>query len=425
MKTTPIDNIKIWIAYFLLPIFIFVFSTIVAFAENATQKSPSESSENGADHYITSMEKMIGEYQKIVENGGWPHFKTGKAIKIGAKDTRIPIIRQILAVTNDYQNTETQYSEILDKELAEAVKIFQARHGLDTDGAIGAKTQAALAVSAEARLAQLHATLERMHEMPDLGERYVLVNVPGFYLKAVDKNTIALTSRIIVGTPKNATPLFHRPITDVSFNPQWHVPDRIARDEFISKIRSTPDYLEKGNYIVKNRDGGIVNASEVDWENESGHNYKFVQRSGDGNALGKVKFNLPNTNNIYLHSTGSPKLFAKSERALSHGCIRVEMAKELAYFVMSGLNGWNDERISKLYDSSTSRIMKVIPVPVYLAYWTSWVDESTGKVHFQNDIYGRDKKRVNEIIAALETPANNLAEGNTTAKEDETKIAMK
>ncbi len=402
LNQTSIETIKIWMAYFLLPIFILVFSSVVAFAENTTQDSV-----NTSNQYTILMEKTVDDYKKIVENGGWPSFKIGKSIKIDAgKDDRIPVIRQILSIMGDYTNTQEQSpenSEILDEELIEAIKHFQVRHGLEADGAIGSKTQAALLIPAEIRLAQLEATLERMRKMPDLGEHYVLVNVPAFYLKAVDNNNTIFTSRIIVGTPKNSTPLFYQPITEVSFNPQWHVPDRIAREEFIEKIRSTPNYLEEGNYMVKDRNGNIVDGNDIDWENETGNNYKFIQRSGEKNALGKIKFNLPNTNSIYLHSTGSPKLFAKTERALSHGCIRVEKARDLAYFVMSGLDGWNEERIDKFYDSSNSRIIRITPVPVYLVYWTSWVDETTKQPHFQNDIYGREKERISEILAEIKT----------------------
>lgn len=401
-----ISAIKTWIQSFLLPIFIFIFSSTITFAENLQPEAINESGSSSSNQYINSLETAISDYKKISENGGWPSLPNGKPIKMYAKDTRIPVVRQILSVMGDYHLEEEVDSETLDETLAESVKKFQARHGLEVDGALGVKTQAALSVPVEFRLAQMQATLERMHEMPNLGERYVLVNIPGFYLKAVDKNTTTINSRIIVGAPKNATPLFHREITDVSFNPAWHVPERIARNEFMGKLRDNPNYFVKGNYSITDNNGDAINVAEIDWENQPKSHYKFVQRAGNGNALGKVKFNLPDTDSIYLHSTGSPKLFNKSERALSHGCIRVEMARELAYFVMSGMTGWDEERITKLYDSNKSRILPVEPVQVYLAYWTSWVDETTKQPHFNADIYGRDKKRVSEILAEIKNPAD-------------------
>lgn len=386
-----ISAIKTWIQSFLLPIFIFIFSSTLTFAENSQSEAINESDSSSSNRYINSLETVISDYKKIAENGGWPSLPNGKPIKMHAKDTRIPVVRQILSVMGDYHLEYTVDSETLDEALVEAIKKFQIRHGLEADGAIGKKTQAALAVPVQFRIAQMQANLERMREMPDFGERYILVNIAGYYLQAVDKNTTAITSRIIVGTPKNATPLFHSEITDVSFNPQWHVPERIARDELMEKLREDPEYFIKGDYMIKDHNGETVNATEIDWENHSGKSYRFVQRAGDKNALGKVKFSLPDTNSIYLHSTGSPKLFNKPERALSHGCIRVEMARDLVYFVMENRNGWNEERISKLYDSSTSRIISVEPVPVYTVYWTSWVDETTKRPYFYVDIYGRDK----------------------------------
>ncbi len=399
---------KWWIQYFFLPMAVFIISNTAVLAENLPPETRSELTSN---QQISALEKAISDYKQLSANGGWDKFTIGKTIKIGAKDTRIPTIRHILSVMGDYRD-EGAGSDVLDDSLAQAVKHFQARHGLDQDGAIGAKTQAALAIPIETRIAQMETTLARMREMPDLGERYILVNVAGYYLQAVENNKTALTSRIIVGNPRNATPLFARPITDVSFNPQWHVPERIARTEFASKLRKDPSYLSKGNYIVTNHDGEQVDAASIDWENQSGMPYRFTQRAGSTNALGKLKFNLPDTDNIYLHSTGGPKLFAKAERALSHGCIRVEKILELAYFVMNGMAEWNETRITKAYEGSSSKIVAVKPVQVYLAYWTSWVDEDSKQPNFYPDIYGKDKKRVAELLQ------------NNGDKKDEIKLAM-
>jgi murein L,D-transpeptidase YcbB/YkuD len=421
-----IYTIKRRIQSFLLPAFILTLfaSTAITFASNfpSMRDKTAPDNETVADiskkenSYAEKMEIAINDYKKISENGGWPAFESGKTIKPGEKDDRVPAVRAILAIMGDYKasgkSDEKTDGKLFDEALVEAVKKFQVRHGLEADGALGKKTQGALSIPVDLRIAQMQASLERMRAMPELGNRYVLVNIPGYYLKAVDDNNTVINSRIIVGTPQNATPLFNRPITAVSFNPAWHVPPKIARNEFIGKIRENPDYLYEGNYIIKNRHGEIVDADEIDWEKESGHGYKFIQLAGEKNALGKVKFNLPDTDNIYLHSTGSPKLFAKSERALSHGCIRVEMARELAHFVMEGMNGWDEERISELYDSDKTKTIKVTPVDVYITYWTSWVDEDSKRPHFSADIYSRDKKRVAEIWDEL------------SKAKDETNIAM-
>ena len=389
---TFLAAIKNWVRYFVLPITVFIISNVSAFAEDLPPVSAPVPSQ------IISLNSALDDYKQLAVNGGWEKFSVGKAIKIGASDARIPTARQILATMGDYTGEQDLSSNVLDKNLSEAVKHFQERHGLEQDGAIGKKTQLALAVPVEARIAQMETSLEQMREMPDLGNRYILVNVAGFYLKAVADNKTALTSRIIVGKPVHATPLFSRAITDVSFNPQWHVPESIVKNEFMGKLRKNPEFFNKGNFTITDPDGEKVDASNIDWENHGGSNFRFTQRSGSSNALGKLKFNLPDTDNIYLHSTGSPKLFAKAERALSHGCIRVEKILELAYFVMNGMVDWNESKIAKMYEGNTSKIVSVKPVQVYLAYWTSWVDEDSKQPNFYPDVYGHDKKRMAQLL---------------------------
>jgi murein L,D-transpeptidase YcbB/YkuD len=338
--------------------------------------------------YAVPLEVALHDYEQLAVKGGWEKFPVGKSIKIGMKDVRIPIVRQILSIMGDYQEKINLSNENLDDALGEAIKKFQIRHGLEPDGAIGKKTQAALAIPVESRIAQIKETLAHLYEIPDLGERYILVNVAGFFLKAVEKNQTIITSKIIVGNSQNHTPLFQSEIVEVIFNPEWHVPARIAREEVIKKQRENPNYLKKSNFMVKTKNGKIININDVDWDNTDGSVYKLVQRAGDGNALGKIKFNVPNVYGVYLHSTSTPKLFAKAQRDFSHGCMRVEMARELAYFVMNGVDGWDKAKIDKFYDGTASKFVEVPHVPVYVTYLTSWVDEDSKQLHFQDDVYG-------------------------------------
>lgn len=370
----------------------FLYFSIFLSIINSTLASELEIASKTNATYIAALENAIIDYKVLAANGGWKNIKIGKSIKLNMHDERIPTIRETLTIMGDYKPTESNDSDKLDEALLEAVKHFQTRHGLEPDGAIGKKTQIALSIPAESRIEQMQRTIKKMEEMPDLGDRYILVNVAGYYLKAIDKNALTLNSRVIVGNIKNKTPLFHSEITDISFNPQWHVPQRIAREEIIKKQRQNTDYLSKGNYAVTNQDGETVDIENVNWNSSEANNYHYTQRSGEKNALGKVKFNLPDTDSIYLHSTGSPKLFTKAERALSHGCIRVAHARELIDFVLAGQEGWSAEKIAKSFDSSTTKTAKVAnPVPVHLVYWTSWVDDDSKQPYFFPDIYGKDK----------------------------------
>lgn len=370
-------------------------------------KSPPHSTNNStlsptADKYYAPLESALHDYEKLAASGGWPKWQAGKSIKIGMSDKRIGTLKQILKIMGDYQGSidDSDKPQVLDNDLSEAVKRFQNRHGLEPDGAVGKQTQAALAVSVDERITQIKTTLARLRDMPDLGNRYILVNVAGFFLKAVSDGKTEITSRIIAGNRQNHTPLFRSEIINVVFNPKWYVPARIAREEIVVKQRENGNYLKKGNFIVKTQNGKDLNIDDVNWESDESESYRFIQRSGDGNALGRIKFNLPNKYGVYLHYTSTPRLFSKAERAFSHGCMRVERAHELAYFVFNGYDGWDKEKIDKAYASTTTRYVDVPPVPVLVTYLTSWVDEDDKTVNFRNDIYGIDRKTTNEIEAS-------------------------
>ncbi|MEZ5691776.1 MAG: L,D-transpeptidase family protein [Rickettsiales bacterium] len=378
--------------------------------EQSVEKIADEKSENDSVvyvKYIEPLQEVRNKYEKIKADGGWASFKLGKTIKPQMSDSRIPTIRSILSVMGDYkkeeskedEETDTEQSEdVFDKRLVEAVKEFQKRHGLEIDGMIGKNTQAAMLVPVEFRIAQIEATLKRMQEMKELGGRYILVNIAGYYLSAVEDGEDIIKSKVIVGDVKNNTPIFNNKINHVSFNPPWYVPKSIASEEIMAKIKENPDFLTDGNYVVTDVYGDVIENQDIDAEVESGDYYRFKQLPGKGNTLGKVKFNVPNNHNIYLHSTKYPQLFNKTNRALSHGCIRVEKPKELTHFIMKGRSGWDSSRIDKTYDSDESKIVMIKEVPVHAVYWTAWVDEKSGKPYFYPDIYELEKDNINRIV---------------------------
>jgi murein L,D-transpeptidase YcbB/YkuD len=201
----------------------------------------------------------------------------------------------------------------------------------------------------------------------------------------VENGKVSLMMRVIIGNRQNHTPLFDNVVTDVIFNPPWSVPARIARNEMIPKLRDNPEYFINAGFVVT-QDGVQVDPTEVD--PDSG-DFSFRQRPGTGNALGKIKFNIPDSDDIYLHSTSSPKLFAQEDRALSHGCIRLEKPRDLAHFVLGSEAGWTNEKIDVAYDSNSEKRVHVQDVPVHLVYWTAMVDEN-GVAHFYGDVYRKN-----------------------------------
>jgi murein L,D-transpeptidase YcbB/YkuD len=203
--------------------------------------------------------------------------------------------------------------------------------------------------------------------------------------------------RVIIGNRKNHTPLFDSNVTHVIFNPQWHVPEKIAKNELIPKLLKDPNYFINAGFVVT-KDGEVVDPLHM--TADEGGDFSFRQLAGDDNALGKVKFDLPDTDNIYLHSTPSPRLFAKDDRALSHGCIRVQSPRELTHFVLRNEAKWDANRIDKTYDNDKEHSVKVDEsIPVHLVYWTAFVDAS-GIVHFYNDVYAKDPAEMGKSAAA-------------------------
>ena len=337
-----------------------------------------------------ALQNALIDYQVLEANGGWPQLKgTDKKIAPESKDARISTIREILSKTGDY--TGYDQSDIYDVDLQVAVRLFQLRHGLTADGVIGKSTLEALAVPVEKRIAQIKGTLARMAEFDaPTSSRYILVNLPEYRLRGYANGTEAITMKVIVGAPKTRTPTFNNEISYVSFNPHWGVPDKIARNELLPKIRSNPEYAASHNYVIYNMSSEgreEVSAGEL----TAGGHYQIRQRPGKGNALGKIKFGMVGTDDIYLHDTASPNLFAKDDRALSHGCVRVERPRDLAHYVLGSMANFSGDKIDTLYDSDTSKTVKADALPVRLVYWTARVDQSTGKVHFSKDIYNQDK----------------------------------
>jgi len=317
-------------------------------------------------------------------------------------------LRQILIAQGDLPQAGYPPG-MYDAATVEGVKRFQARHGIEPDGVIGKPTQEALNVSAAGCVQQIAMTLERMRWMGhDMGSRYVLVNVPAYRLKAVAGNQ-QLVMDVIVGKPATKTPMFSKEITNVVFNPTWSVPPKIALKEMLPKIRKNPNYLAHAGFSIIGQDGEAISAGAIDWDNvdQGNFNYTLRQDAGDGNALGKVKFTIPDSDNIYLHDTSNHKLFARTERSLSHGCIRLSNPKAMTEFVLNN-EGWSENKIESAYASSSSRTVSITPLPVHLVYWTTWVDDA-GQTHFGRDIYGMNQRLLIAMSGAVQPETIKLA----------------
>ncbi|MEA2463975.1 MAG: L,D-transpeptidase YcbB [Acidobacteriota bacterium] len=278
--------------------------------------------------------------------------------------------------------------------LVDAVKHFQARHGLDADGVIGRTTFAQLATPASKRVEQIEFALERWRWMPSqFAGPAILVNIPEFKLTARDGKE-ELTMRVVVGKAAgHQTPVFDGDIKHVVFRPSWSVPPNIQRHEILPKIEQDHGYLAAHRYELVDNAGRSA-GSQVDGDTirriRNG-SLRVRQTAGTHNALGLVKFLFPNDNNVYLHSTPQQALFARSRRDFSHGCIRVEDPAELAAWVLRAQPEWNETKIAAAMNGKRDDVYVKVqrPVSVVLFYATAIAQEN-GDVHFVEDIYGHD-----------------------------------
>ncbi|MGE0311689.1 MAG: murein L,D-transpeptidase [Lautropia sp.] len=280
--------------------------------------------------------------------------------------------------------------------LADAVKSFQRRHGLQIDGIVGNATLERLAVSPARRIRQIELALERLRWTPVAqARRMIAINVPEFVLRAyeVDADRFVLRARmkVIVGQALDRrTPLFDEAMRSIEFSPYWNVPASIARDEILPRLRRDPGYLAREGFEFVAPDGRIdtsVNAATLA-ALQAGLT-RIRQRPGPRNALGDVKFVFPNASNIYLHHTPSTGLFARERRDFSHGCIRVEHPVALARFALGDMPGWRDERIiGAMAAGHPSTVRLAEPIPVLIAYGTALTVD--GELRFFDDIYGQD-----------------------------------
>jgi murein L,D-transpeptidase YcbB/YkuD len=257
--------------------------------------------------------------------------------------------------------------------------------------------QAALASGQQPdHIERIKMNMERWRWAPrDLGERYVLINVPSYQLQVMEKDEPALAMRVIVGDPEHQTPLFSDEMTYVVFSPYWNIPPDILRKETLPRVVSDPEYLERNNIEVVGTSGeGVIDPAGIDWSDEEAtKGVRFRQAPGPENALGLVKFIFPNNFNVYLHDTPGDTLFFREARALSHGCIRVEQPVQLAQYVLGDRPDWTDPRIRAAMRANKEETVNLKePLRVHIGYWTAWVEPDGKTVTYTDDPYGIDPR---------------------------------
>lgn len=288
--------------------------------------------------------------------------------------------------------------------LVDAVKRFQSRHGLDTDGRLGKATVAQLNTPLSQRVRQLQLTLERWRWAPhNYPVPPVVVNIPEFELRALDRDYhTELEMKVVVGKAyHHQTPVFSAEMTSVGFWPYWDVPVSIQRAELVPKLAHDRSYLAKNNFEVVTARREVVSTGEVDdalLARLRSLELRIRQVPGPKNSLGLIKFAFPNNYDVYMHDTPATELFARTRRDFSHGCIRLEKPEQLAEWALRDKPEWTSERIhNAIHGGKTFEIKLDRPIPVLIVYATAIALEN-GEVRFLEDIYGLDAE-LEQILA--------------------------
>jgi L,D-transpeptidase YcbB len=327
-------------------------------------------------------------YAAIARQGGFP---PPPPAALGPRSSGEPVLalRRRLVVEGDLAGAGVEASPSWDQGLTEALQRFQMRYGLAPAGTMNERTRAAMAVPVEQRLAQVGRNMERLGaRFVELGRRYVVVNIPGAQVEAVENGAIARRYVAIVGRPGNASPEVDAVITAVNVNPTWTVPQSILKKEFAPKLAKDPGVLARQNMKVLDGSGREVDPAGIDWTSAKALNYTLRQGSGGGNALGQLRIQMPNPDAVYMHDTPSKKLFGATDRFFSHGCVRVQGVNDLAAWLLGA--GWDAQKIAREIAMGERKDLPLADhVPVHWVYMTAYVTPD-GTAHFRNDVYGLD-----------------------------------
>jgi murein L,D-transpeptidase YcbB/YkuD len=352
--------------------------------------------------YYAALMRHLEDHRWLAAAGGWPEVGPGETLRPGMRSPRVEALRARVAVTGELRQTDPpEDAELFDDALAEGVRRFQFRHGLDFDGVVGRHTLAALNVPVEGRIDQIRINMERIRWVfRDLEPRFLLVNIARFRVLLIEDQRVVWSTRAVVGRPYRQTPVFRARMTYLEFNPTWTVPPTILRQDLLPDLRRDPAELQRRNMTVLDRQGRRVDPATIDWETVTARTFPYMirQEPGPNNALGRVKLMYPNPYHVYMHDTPARGLFARAERTFSSGCIRLEEPFELVDILLAGTE-WDAEAIQRVLDAGRTRVVNLPrPITVLTLYGTAMPEGD--EIHFAADIYGRDAR----LLAALNQP---------------------
>lgn len=367
-----------------------VYKTAPSKTERVTSKSamPILSTQS-----VQAMHDALSRYQILVSRGGWPKLSPSKTLALGSKSNNVIRLRQRLAAQGIGGPGVATNSKTFDKPLERAVRKFQMLHGLAVTGKVNKQTLAVLNVPASIRLRQLRENLPRVLEYTkNLGERYVIVNIPAAQLESVEYGRVYSRHNVVVGKPARPSPVLSSQINELNFNPYWHAPVSIVAKDILPKVRKNVSWLD--TMRIKVFDGGYegpeVDPRTINWSSVAPDRYHFRQEPGGENAMASVKINFPNKYAVYLHDTPTKQLFDRSARFFSSGCVRVDKVHILTEWLLRGQPDWDGTTIQNVANSEQPTDVDISsPAQLRMVYLTAWALPD-GSVNFRPDIYSLD-----------------------------------
>jgi murein L,D-transpeptidase YcbB/YkuD len=345
---------------------------------------------------LNSLQAAIAQYSDIVAKGGWPTVPVNKVLKIGMADPAVVPLRQRLAISGDLPPEAAAgasgASTAFDSYVDAAVKRFQARHGIQPDGVIGASTYAALNIPAPMRLTQLANNFTRLKSLlaKPLPARFVMVNIPAASVEVVENGVVVQRHTAVVGKVDRPSPIVNSRISEINFHPYWTVPASIIRKDLIPIMQKDPTYLDTWKIRVYDKKGEEVSPTAINWQTDDATNYRFRQDPGDQNSLGIVKINFASPEGVYMHDTPHKGTFNDDYRFDSSGCVRVQNIRELIAWILKDTPGWTSDQVETELRGNDRLDVKVVnPVDLHWVYITAW-STTDGIVNFRNDIYNLD-----------------------------------
>lgn len=350
-----------------------------------------------------ALRKVLAHYRQLAADATLvPPALPAKTVRLDDPLPSAPALARLLVALGDLPADTPTAPDRFDAALSEGVRRFQARHALEPDGLIGKTTRAALTTPLSQRVRQIELAMERMRWLsPSPGRRFIAINIPTFRLWAWDPaapaDTPPLTMSVIVGKALNTrTPVLQEDMRYLIFRPYWNVPRSIVRDELLPKIRRDAGVLARDQMEIvrgESDNAAIVPPTPDNLALLEQGALRLRQRPGDHNSLGLVKFMFPNDHNVYLHGTPAQRLFQRTRRDFSHGCVRVEDPVALAQWVLREQPEWTRERIEAAMNGQQSQRVDLLqPISVLLFYTTAYLAPENGQLQFASDIYGHDKR---------------------------------